>query len=117
MPLARLSQRHEVLAVWLSDPREESIPPIGYLTLQDAETGRQVIVDTSDRGFQSRFRSLVAERRTRIERIFARHGIDALRLTTDGDMVNEIVRFAHLRRESRRRGAGGVRVVEGMGAG
>jgi uncharacterized protein (DUF58 family) len=105
-PLARLAQRHEMLAVWLSDPREEEIPPIGPLFLQDAETGQQVYVDTRDAGFQRRFAALVKERRERIERTFARHGIDALRLSTDGNMVQEIARFAHLRRETRRRAAG-----------
>jgi uncharacterized protein (DUF58 family) len=109
-PLARLAQRHEVLAVWLSDPREEELPPIGPLMLEDAETGQQVYVDTRDEGFQRRFRLLVDERRKRIERTFARHGVDALRLSTDGNMVQEIAQFAHLRRETRRRttGARGV---------
>ena len=101
--LGRLAQRNEVLAVWLTDPREEVIPDVGPLVLEDAETGQQVYVDTRDRGFQERFQQLVWERRYSIERAFARHGVDALRLSTDGNMVREIARFAHLRRESRRR--------------
>ncbi len=105
-PLSRLAQRHEVLAVWLTDPREEEIPPIGPLMLKDAETGQQVYVDTRDEGFQRRFHALVQERRERLERTFARHGVDALRLSTDGNMVQEIAHFAHLRRETRRRPAG-----------
>jgi uncharacterized protein (DUF58 family) len=109
-PLSRLAQRHEVLAVWLKDPREEEIPPIGPLMLEDAETGQQVYVDTRDAGFQRRFQALVHERRRKIEGTFARYGVDALRLSTDGDMVQEIAQFAHLRRETRRRSAGGVRV-------
>jgi len=104
--LGRLSQRHEVLAVWLSDPREEEIPDVGPLILEDAETGQQVYVDTRDRGFQERFQQLVWDRRFNVERVFARHGVDALRLSTDGNMVREIARFAHLRRESRRRHGG-----------
>jgi hypothetical protein len=112
-PLGRLAQRHEVLAVWLTDPREEEIPEIGPLVLEDSETGQQVYVDTSDAGFQRRFRELVSERRARIQRVFARSGIDAMRLTTDGSMVQEIARFAHLRRETRRRSAG--RATGGVG--
>ena len=104
--LSRLAQRHEVIAVWLWDPREEEIPPIGPLVLEDAETGAQLYVDTNDAGFQARFRELVAERRAGLARLFARYGIDLLRLSTDGDLVKEIVQFVHLRRESRRRAAG-----------
>jgi uncharacterized protein (DUF58 family) len=112
-PLGRLAQRHEVLAVWLSDPREEELPEMGPLVLEDSETGQQVYVDTNDPAFQRRFRALVDERRTRIERTFARSGIDAMRLTTDGNLVQEIARFAHLRRELRRRSAG--RAAGGVG--
>jgi uncharacterized protein (DUF58 family) len=101
--LGRLSQRHEVLAVWLTDPREEEIPEIGPIVLEDAETGEQVYVDTRDRGFQERFKQLVWDRRFNVEHTFARHGVDALRLSTDGNMVRDIARFAYLRRESRRR--------------
>jgi len=110
-PLARLAQRHEVLAVWLSDPREEEIPPIGPLMLEDAETGQQVYVDTRDAGFQQRFQALVEERRRHLERTFARHGVDTLRLSTAGSMVQEIAQFAQLRRETRRRAAGRGRSV------
>lgn len=106
--LGRLSQRNEVLAVWLSDPREESIPPIGPLVLEDAETGQQVYVDTRDKGFQERFSRLVTERRARIQHSFARHGVDALQLSTSGEMVQEIARFIHLRKESRRRAGGRI---------
>lgn len=105
VPLARMAQRNEVLAVWLADPREEEIPDIGPMILEDAETGEQVYVDSSDRGFQERFRQLVIERRQQLERTFVRHGIDMLRLTTDGDMIQEIGRFAHLRKDLRRRPA------------
>ena len=105
VPLARLAQRNEVLAVWVSDPREEEIPEVGPMILEDAETGQQVWVDSSDRHFQERFQHLVQERREQLERTFARHGIDMLRLSTDGDMVQEIGRFAHLRKDMRRRPA------------
>ena len=114
-----------MLAVWLSDPREEEIPAIGPLVLEDAETGEQVYVDTRDKGFQQRFRALVEERRSQIwQRTFARHGVDVLRLSTDGDLVQEIARFAHLRREARRRSAaagggrgGGYELRVAVGAG
>jgi uncharacterized protein (DUF58 family) len=103
LPLSRLAQRHEVLAVWLTDPREEEIPDVGPLILEDAESGEQVYVNTNDQSFQERFQQLVVERRQQLEYTFSRHGIDLLRLTTDGDMVQEIGRFAHLRKDSRRR--------------
>ena len=79
---------------------------MGPLLLEDAETGEQVYVDTNDRGFRRRFAALVAERQSRLQRTFARHGIDVLSLSTSGDLVQEIARFAHLRREIKRRSGG-----------
>ncbi len=102
-PLARLSRRHETLAVWLRDPREEDLPDIGPVVLEDAETGEQIYVETQDPRFRARFASIVEERRRRLLRTFRRHGIDVLSLGTDGDLVRDLGRFALLRRESRRR--------------
>jgi uncharacterized protein (DUF58 family) len=108
--LSRLARRNEVLAVWLRDPREEEIPPIGPVVLEDAETGEQLYVNTQDAAFQSRFRSLVEERRKRLELTFARNGVDVLTLSTDGDLVRDISRFVLVRREARRRQVNGVAV-------
>lgn len=102
-PLRRLAQRHEVLAVWLRDPREEDLPDVGPLILQDAETGEQLYVDTHDAKFRARFRALAKERRQWLAHTFARHGIDVLTLSTDGDVLSELTRFALRRREARGR--------------
>src|SRR5262249_7569376 len=44
----RLSTRHEVIAVWVQDPREAELPDVGPIVLEDAETGEQIYVDTRD---------------------------------------------------------------------
>ena len=54
-PLGQLAQRHEVIAVRLYDPLEMELPDLGLLTMQDAETGEQLFVDTHDSGFRKRF--------------------------------------------------------------
>ncbi len=92
-----------MLAVWLRDPREEDLPDVGPLILEDAETGEQLYVDTHDKKFRARFRALAQERRERLSRTFARHGIDVLSLSTDGDLLGDLTRFALRRREARGR--------------
>jgi uncharacterized protein (DUF58 family) len=115
--LTRLARRHEVVAVWVRDPREEEIPDIGPVVMEDAETGEQIYIETQNRRFRERFRTLVEQRRQGIERIFARNGIDALQLTTEGDMARELGRFAMLRRQTRQRqGAGAGRAALGAGS-
>ena len=99
---AMLSQRHEVLAVRLWDPREVELPDVGPIIMQDAETGEQLYVDTSDRRFRERYQAAMREREEQLGTSFRRAGVAQLPLATDEDLVRAIVRFAALRRSERR---------------
>ena len=102
-PLARLAERHDVIAVRLVDPLEQSLPDVGLITLRDAETGEQLLVDTHDRMFRQRFARAAAAREQAMRESFARAGADALELTTRCDLPDAIARFADLRRRRARR--------------
>jgi uncharacterized protein (DUF58 family) len=103
--LELLQRRHELLAVRLVDPREIDLPDIGPVLMDDAETGEQLYVDTSDAGFRRRFRAAADERETRIAASFRRSGVEAVTLSTDSDLVRAIVRMAMERRLRRRKPA------------
>ena len=105
--LAHLAQRHEVIAVRLYDPLEMEMPDLGMLTIQDAETGEQIFVDTHDRGFRRRFAELAVKREDELRQAFLHAGVDALELATDDDLVDSIMRFADLRKQRSRLAAGG----------
>jgi len=102
-PLARLAERHDVIAVRLVDPLEQALPDVGLLTLRDAETGEQLLVDTHDRVFRQRFARAAAAREADLRERFAAAGADALELTTGCDLADAIARFADLRRRRARR--------------
>jgi len=106
-PLGLLAQRHEVVAVRLLDPLELQIPDLGLLTLRDAETGEQILVDTHDPGFRKRFARIAAQREAELRQGLVKAGVDALELSTDGDLVDAIVRFAEMRKRRLRLSAGG----------
>ena len=106
-PLGLLAQRHEVVAVRLLDPLELQLPDLGLLTLRDAETGEQVLVDTHDAGFRKRFARIAAEREAELREALAKAGVDTLELSTDGDLVDAIVRFVDMRKRRTRLSAGG----------
>lgn len=99
--LKSTSRRHDLICMELTDPREQELPDLGIVTLEDAESGELVEVDTSNR----RFRDLYAKRNTeRLDRFAAglkRMGIDHLRLPTDQPYIKELRRFFK-RREMRR---------------
>lgn len=97
-PLALLAQRHEVVAVRVLDPMELNLPDLGLVTLRDAETGEQILVDTHDAGFRQRFARIAAQREAELRQALAQAGVDTLELSTDGDLVDAIVRFTQLRK-------------------
>ncbi|MEO5671149.1 MAG: DUF58 domain-containing protein [Ramlibacter sp.] len=107
-PLALLAQRHEVVAVRLLDPMELDLPDLGLLTIRDSETGDQLLVDTHDPGFRKRFARIAAQREAELRQGFVRASVDALELSTDGDLVDAVVRFADMRKRRARLAAGGL---------
>jgi uncharacterized protein (DUF58 family) len=106
--IAQLAQRHEVLAVRLYDPLENELPDLGLLTMQDAETGEQLFVDTHDRGFRRRFVKAAEDREEALRTAFRHAGVDALELCTDDDLADAILRFADMRKRRSRLNAGAV---------
>jgi uncharacterized protein (DUF58 family) len=105
--LALLAQRHEVVAVRVVDPLELELPDLGLVTMRDSETGEQLLVDTHDRAFRTRFARIAAQREAELREAFVKAGVDALELSTDGDLVDAVVRFAELRKRRARLAAGG----------
>jgi uncharacterized protein (DUF58 family) len=106
-PLGQLAQRHEIVAVRLHDPLEASLPDLGMVVVQDAETGEQIFVDTHDRAFRKRFTAAAERRERQLRAAFRQAGIDALELSTDDDLVDAIRRFADMRKRRSRLAAGG----------
>ena len=106
-PLGQLAQKHEVVAVRLLDPLEQDMPDLGLITLRDAESGEQLLVDTHDARFRQRFAQLAAQREAELRQTLARAGVDTLELSTGDDLVQAILRFTDLRKRRSRIGAGG----------
>ena len=98
----QLNRKHELLAVRLWDPRETDLPDVGVVLVQDSETGVQLSVDTSDKGFRRRFHEAARHREQELAQTFSRAGVDELTLSTEEDLVLAILRFASLRSQGRR---------------
>jgi len=88
--LAAVAARHHVLAVEIGDPRETDLPDVGELTLVDAETGREVRVDTSSRRLRERFASAAVQDRARLAADFRRLGVDHIVLSTSGGWLRSL---------------------------
>lgn len=90
-PLRTLAQKHDVIALIPGDQRELELPSVGVITLEDAETGELVDVDTSDRRMRAAYAEAAAERRAERRRTLSRMGIDSLELFTDRPYVPALI--------------------------
>ena len=91
--LAVSGRRHDFIAIHIRDEREKVLPNIGIITLEDAETGEQIEINTADRGTRGRFTDLASEHETDLARTLRRSNIDAIALQTGKDYLPALRSF------------------------
>lgn len=99
--LAVSAKRHDLISVQIRDPRESSLVPAGVVEWEDAESGRRVLIDTSDAATRRAFDQQVAQRQAYLRDLLRKRGIDVIELTTNQPYARELVRF--FRKRGRRR--------------
>jgi len=96
-PLRVAARRHDLIAVTLTDPREASLPDVGYLELLDAETGETRLVNTRDPEARRSYADRWHAQREETLQLFRSLGIDRIEIGTDRTYVDDIMRFFRLR--------------------
>ncbi|MDX1493878.1 MAG: DUF58 domain-containing protein [Longimicrobiales bacterium] len=91
--LAVAGRRHDLVAIRIGDPREEEMPALGYLELEDPETGERVVVNTSDPDFRDRFSQGVRRKRSELDRALRRSKVDVVDVETGRPYVRPLMRF------------------------
>jgi len=102
-PLSSLAMRHEVIAAWVTDPRERDIPDVGVVTFEDPESGQQILVDTGNARLRLRFESAADTQREAIRTDLRRARAAIAELSTVADLVPQLVRFIKQREAQRGR--------------
>ena len=96
-PLARLAQRHDVIAVTLEDPAERVLPDVGPARLEDPETGEIVEIDTSHPAVRAAFAERVAAEDEARRKLFGRLGLDEIIVHTEHGYVDALLAFFRAR--------------------
>lgn len=94
--------RHDLVCVHLHDPRESQLPSAGLVTLEDAESGELIEVDSNRTAAREKFAQINAARLAELDRGFRRAGVDTLRFSTDEPFQWTLQRFFETRRNRRR---------------
>ncbi len=95
--LSVTARRHDLIAMPIVDPCEEILPDVGLLMLEDAETGEQIEINTSDRSIRADFVAAADERRSELNRLLRRNRIDSIALKTNEDYLPALRSFFRLR--------------------
>ena len=92
-PLKIASGKHDLVGIRIYDRREESLPDVGILELQDAETGEKVWVDTSSASTRKAYADHWTKTNTLIDHALSRARVDNVRIATDEDYVKSLMKL------------------------
>jgi uncharacterized protein (DUF58 family) len=97
-----VARRHDVIAVHVSDAREQELPDVGLIVVRDPETGGEYVVDTGRRQLRERYRARIVAENDSVQRFFRKLGVDQIHVRTDEPFVGPLLSF--FRRRERQRG-------------
>jgi len=101
-PMRIIARRHDLIAVSVTDPREQELPDAGLIELEDAETGGRLLIDSSNPAVRRAFAAAAGKRANELAGQFAAMGVDHIPLQTSQDYVLDLVRFFRMRERRRR---------------
>ena len=100
-PLKIASNKHDLVGLRIHDKREERLPNVGLVPMQDAETGKMIIVDTSNKKIRSTFAKNRLNEIDAIRKLLPASGVDLIDLTTGDDYIKPLINFFKTRRKRR----------------
>jgi uncharacterized protein (DUF58 family) len=100
-PLAMAARRHDVVALWLTDPREEQLEASGLVRVWDQEARVERVIDLSSRAARERFTTHARRRADELSALFRRHGVDSVRIETGRDYIVPLSLFFKTRAKRR----------------
>jgi uncharacterized protein (DUF58 family) len=92
-PLRIASRRHDMIALYTRDPREEELPAMGWVRLQDPETGEMHLVNSSLKKVRKRYRAATLRRESRTREMLQRTGVDRAELWTNGSYIRPLMQL------------------------
>jgi len=87
------NQRHDVIAVRITDPRERALPDVGYIELEDAETGETLFLSTGEKRFRDEFQGRADREDARLRSLFRSTGVDLVEVGTGESYVEPLIQF------------------------
>ena len=100
-PLKIASKKHDLVALRIHDIREDTLPNVGLVPMQDAETEKMLFVDTSSKKVRDNFAKNRAQANEELRKLFPASGVDLIDITTGTDYVKPLINFFKTRGKRR----------------
>lgn len=95
--LSVANKRHDVVAIKIVDPREIELPNVGFIELEDTETGEQILIDTKDSRVRKSFQDYAMTEQTNLDMTFRSIDLDNIQIVTDRSYVEPLMAFFRAR--------------------
>jgi uncharacterized protein (DUF58 family) len=97
------NKHHDLVSLIITDPREKVLPDVGLITIEDAETGQQIELNTGDPAVRRGYLNIAADRHQRLQHTIRSQGVDLLDLSTDTSYLSPLLGFFRARQRRLRR--------------
>lgn len=91
------NKRHDIVAITVTDPREYDMPNVGYVELEDSETGERIMVDTSILNTREQFNNIAMDNLRKRTKLFKSMNLDHIDIKTNESYVDPLIRFFRMR--------------------
>ena len=91
------NKRHDIVAITVTDPREVELPNVGFIELEDAETGETFLLDTSSADLRNDFSTQTGEKNKEREKLFRSMNVDHIDIMTNSSYIEPLIRFFRMR--------------------
>ena len=85
------NRKHDIVAIQVYDPRAKSLPDIGLMKVRDAETGHEMVIDTSSKKLRLAHTRYFMERQALLRETFAKTNVDWTSVATNEDYVKALM--------------------------
>ena len=92
-PLKIASKKHDLVALRIHDTREDTLPNVGLVPMQDTETEKMIFVDTSSKKVRDNFAKNRLQATEKLRKLFPASGVDLIDITTGTDYVKPLINF------------------------
>lgn len=91
------NKKHDIVGIHIVDPRELSMPDVGYIELEDAETGETLLINSFDRKVRQLFGKRTSDAMSQKEKLFRSMNVDSIVIRTDESYFEPLIRFFRMR--------------------